>query len=81
MSSDRDMVSACPFCDDTSSVNLRTHALMGQQASDDRRWRCGECGETFDRPRRREARATGPSAAAILERFGLEPIDTEGDDE
>jgi len=62
-----DLVEACPHCDGTkfkvrvSSVhkNLRT-------GDPEAKYKCGECGATFDEPNRRES--FGPGAASTVPR-------------
>jgi ribosomal protein L37AE/L43A len=56
---DGETVLACPACD-SARVWRRTHA--------DSRWRCSECGETFDSGVERERRIGGGHATRGLAR-------------
>lgn len=74
MSDEKKTVLACPECDKVNDLKCRAGG-PGPDPTDEKRWLCSHCGATFDEPNRRPAhRNTGPSAAAILARHGLEPI-------
>lgn len=62
----------CPHCGD-SDIERRTTRPGGPPASDGRRWRCENCGESFDDPDRRDVDASpgrgglSPAGQAAIE--------------
>jgi len=63
---DGETVLACPACDSTR-VWARGHAgVHSRGRAADGRWRCKDCGETFDRKRRRTGLALRPPAIITM---------------
>lgn len=52
-----DEIGACPECD-AADVYTRRPTAQGSTATDDRTYRCQECGATFDDPHYRERKSS-----------------------